>query len=271
MRSDTSGAIRGDSGRPGKMSQCLTISALCLWACITFVISCRSAASQEQAPVPAASCAAHDHKESVQGETTLAERFTPGPPKAYTCNLELLGQFEGEGASDGLDIFDHCAYFSILPSSQTQHPGVAVVDLADVRHPTAVAYLGSPAMLDSQESVAVSCTSKLLIASKMSMTDPVPIDLYDLATDCRHPVLRSSVSFAHLYSHAGQFTADGGTYYGAKWRLDPKESPPSAVFALDVRDRTTPRLIGSWNPPEDNWLTHEVVVTTPKEREPTSL
>ena len=260
MSADAASVVARDTGKVGKMSRYVLAGALFLSVCAAFPAYCRSATGPAEMPVAAASCAPGDHKESVQGETTLAERFSPGPSKAYTCNLELLGQFEGEGASDGLDMFDSCAYFSIIPGPGIQHPGVAVMDLSDVRRPTAVLYLSSPAMLDSQESVAVSRTSKLLIASSMSAPDPAPIDLYDLEADCRHPVLRSSVSFAHLYSHAGQFTSDGGTYYGAKWRSDPKEPPPSAVFALDVRDRTTPRLIGSWNPPEGSWLTHGVVV-----------
>jgi len=41
-----------------------------------------------------------------------------------------VGQFEGEGAAVGLDVFENCAYFSITKNPQTQHPGVAVLDVS---------------------------------------------------------------------------------------------------------------------------------------------
>ena len=215
-------------------------------------------AAELSRPIPEASCGPQDHTESVQGEATLAERFASGPAKAYNCNLELVGQFEGEGASAGLDASGDCAYFSIIQTTQTQHPGVAVLDVSNSRHPQLTAYLTSPGMLGAFESVVVSPTRQLLAASAMSPKDPRPYDVYDISADCRHPVLKSSVSFPGLYSHSGQFTADGRIYYGSKWPLDPKDS--SAIFAIDVRDPAKPRLIIDWRPPAD-WITHSVVVS----------
>ena len=123
-------------------------------------------------PVPKATCGPSDRIETVQGQTTLAERFAPGPAKAFNCNLELVGQFEGEGASAlGLDALDDCAYFSISNNPATQHPGVAVIDVSSSSQPAAITYLTTDGMLGAFESVAVLQWCKLLIASRMATTN----------------------------------------------------------------------------------------------------
>lgn len=207
--------------------------------------------------VPKATCGPQDRTESVQAESTLAERFAPGPSKAFNCNLELVGQFEGEGTADSLDALNDCAYFSIARNPTTRHPGVAVMDVSDPRHPKPTAYLDSPAMLMAFESVAVDQKRKLLIASKFGGADPTPFDLYDLSVDCRHPILKSSVAFPGVYAHSGTFSPDGRTYYGAKWPSDAKAS----VVALDVSDSAKPLLIASWLPPTVDWISHSAVVS----------
>ena len=210
-------------------------------------------------PVPRASCGPQDRTESVQGETTLAERFAPGPPHAYYCNVELVGQFEGEGSSADMRAFGNCAYYSTgqISPSQTpkmQHPGVAVLDVSDPQHPRAAGYLDSPVMLGAFESLEVAPTQPLLIAS----TEPDSFELYDLSIDCRHPVLKSSVSFPGLFSHSGTFAPDGRTFYGAKQSPDPKVPPASAVFAIDTSNASHPRLAATWVPPKASWVPHGV-------------
>jgi len=208
-------------------------------------------------PVPGASCGPHDRTESVQGETTLAERFAPGPPHAYFCNVELVGQFEGEGSSADMRSFGNCAYYSTSQTQQTQHPGVAVLDISDPQHPRAASYLDSPVMLAAFESLEIAPATKLLIAS----TPPDSFELYDLSTDCRHPVLKTHVSFPSLFSHSGTFAPDGRTFYGAKWPPDPKTPPASAVFAIDTSNVSHPRLIATWVPPKTDWVPHGVGLT----------
>ena len=64
-------------------------------------------------PVPKASCGPSDHTESgLQGQTTSAERSSGDSQRGYNCNLELVGQFRGEGAfsQDGPAYLGHCAY-----------------------------------------------------------------------------------------------------------------------------------------------------------------
>src|ERR1700739_2735392 len=51
-------------------------------------------------PVPKAHCGPHDRTESgLQGSTSLAERFGGAADLGFNCNLELVGQAQGEGAS----------------------------------------------------------------------------------------------------------------------------------------------------------------------------
>src|SRR5262245_26991825 len=62
---------------------------------------------------PAAQCGPGERSETgLQGQTTMAERFAPGPTRPYNCNLEVVGQFEGEGAQFDLTTLDTCGYFS---------------------------------------------------------------------------------------------------------------------------------------------------------------
>src|SRR5688500_13028184 len=63
--------------------------------------------------VPKAQCGPGERAESgLQGQTTLAERFSSKASEAYRCNLELVGQFEGDGADFSLATFDSCGYMA---------------------------------------------------------------------------------------------------------------------------------------------------------------
>ena len=51
-------------------------------------------------PVPKATCGANDRVEpGLQGQTSLADRTSGASETAYNCNLELVGQAQGEGSS----------------------------------------------------------------------------------------------------------------------------------------------------------------------------
>ena len=50
-------------------------------------------------PVPKAECGPSDHTVTgLQGQTTSWERMSGDSTRGYNCNLELVGQFKGEGA-----------------------------------------------------------------------------------------------------------------------------------------------------------------------------
>src|SRR3979411_926716 len=90
------------------------------------------------ASVPKAICGPGDHTESgLQGETSQQERFSGDSERAYNCNLELVGQYRGEGAKSqgGPAYFGNCAYYVTANNPQQQRHGVVVVDASDPRNP----------------------------------------------------------------------------------------------------------------------------------------
>src|SRR5262249_29327477 len=89
-------------------------------------------------PVPKAECGPSDRTESgLQGQTTSAERAVVNghtdSERGYNCNLELVGQFRGEGAfsQDGPAYFKHCAYMATENDARQAHPGIVVIDVSD--------------------------------------------------------------------------------------------------------------------------------------------
>src|SRR4051794_20254556 len=62
--------------------------------------------------LPRANCGANDRIETgLQGQTTVAERQSGASKTPYNCNLELVGQFTGEGANYQMAWYDNCAYY----------------------------------------------------------------------------------------------------------------------------------------------------------------
>src|SRR4029078_518987 len=103
------------------------------------VASAKEVSGPMTGSVPRAICAPGDHTESgLQGQTTPQERSSGDSERAYNCNLELVGQSQGEGnySQDGPAYFGNCAYFGTdrLTTLQ-QHPGMTVIDASDPTHP----------------------------------------------------------------------------------------------------------------------------------------
>jgi hypothetical protein len=242
---------------------CIKISLLASWLIIVAVLPPRLAAAQEKSlSIPSASCGPQDRVENgLQGQTTLAERFAPGPAKPYNCNLELVGQYQGEGSAFGMNVFENCAYYSTWQNPKMTHPGVTVLDVTDSRRPHPTAYLASPAMLSANENLEFDKPRKILLASKWPTTTGAPFDIYDLSVDCRHPVLMTSTSIPHMQSHAGQFVSDGRTFYGTAIDAPDPASPSSAVFAIDMSDPSHPQGLATWIPTNKGWQVHGVRVS----------
>lgn len=235
-------------------------------------------AGEKWQTIPKAVCGPQDRTEILQGATSLAERFAPGPPRAYTCNLELMGQFKGDGAGFGMVFYDKCAYLS--SGGQARRPGVPVIDVSDSRRPQITTYLDSPAMRSVNESMAVSERRKLLVGGVLRRSPSPPqedpgtwFSVYDLSVDCRYPVLKSSAELPGISSHTGEIAPDGLTFYTAAWTGSPNQTayyahpsykatdpPPSVVYAIDLTDPSKPREIGRWIAPEAHWMTHSARV-----------
>lgn len=191
-------------------------------------------------------CGPGDRPESgLQGQTSYAEQFAPGPKRAFTCNLRLLGQATGEGAAEGLAITDTCAYFSqwLHPEAPNlaSHPGVVVVDVRNPRDPRIVRYLQTPAMRDSAASLLVSQARKLLVAQSYGEGLSVKTtDIYDIS-NCLAPVLKYSGVIPGFKFHTGDFSPDGRIVWAASG-----EDRADTITALDVSDPSHPKVVAQW-------------------------
>jgi len=165
-------------------------------------------------PVPKADCGRFDWTESgLQGETTTWERESGDSEGGYNCNLELVGQFRGEGAfsQNGPAYYDHCAYMSTENDPLQQNPGVVVIDVSDPKNPRPTAYLDdTPAGLNPHENVKVNQRRGLL---GLAQSNGPNFAVYDLSKDCAHPILASSITVPGSSGHMGGWAEDGMTYY----------------------------------------------------------
>lgn len=208
-------------------------------------------------PVPEAACGPNDRVETgLQGQTTSAERTSGASRQAYNCNLELVGQFTGEGAKYQMAWFGDCAYYGTAKNAGLQHPGTVVIDASNPREPHATAYLDTPAMLDPHESLKVHQRRALLAGVEEAGPG---FAVYDLSTDCRHPILKSSINLAdsnqldpsappiRVMGHAGDFTPDGLTYYSSQTFRGLGGIMP----VVDISDPANPKQLLNWQFPGD--------------------
>src|SRR4051794_4760082 len=85
--------------------------------------------------VPRADCGPGSRPEpALQGEVTKADRENGRSAKPYTCNLEVVGNYPGEGADYQDAWYGHCAYYDTKFQGGQSSPGVQVLDVADPQH-----------------------------------------------------------------------------------------------------------------------------------------
>jgi hypothetical protein len=193
-------------------------------------------------PAPKANCGPFDWTESgLQGQTTAWERLSGDSEGGYNCNLELVGQFRGEGAfsQDGPAYLDHCAYYATENDPLQQHPGVVVLDVSDPRHPRPTAYLDdTPAALNPHENLKVNQARKLLGVAESNGPN---FAVYDLS-NCAHPILKSSITVPGSLGHMGGWAEDGMTYYiGQNFR-----GVGGTMPVIDVADPSNPKVLLTW-------------------------
>src|SRR5579862_6657037 len=127
--------------------------------------------STDSGPIPLtvakASCGPNDKPETaLQGQVPASLRASGF--NGFSCNLQLLGQSKGEGASwqhawfqDGAGHL--CAYYdTATPTANRVHPGTVVLDVSDPFNPKPTTYLTSVAMLDPWESLRTNVRRQLL-------------------------------------------------------------------------------------------------------------
>jgi hypothetical protein len=236
--------------------QCLKVAVLTAFAALPLLlgISSEGGAKRPSAPipwtgpVPKAVCGPNDRVEGgLQGHTTLAERQSGDSELGYNCNLELVGQFQGEGmwwfGGGNLASFDDCAYYSTRNHPLQQLPGAVVIDASDPRNPHPSAYLDdTAAMLNPHESLKVHQKRQLLAGVQSNPVAGPGFAIYDLSADCRHPALKASIELAGTVGHAGHFTPDGMTYYATQMHRGHHGILP----IIDVSDPSNPTLLLNW-------------------------
>lgn len=196
-------------------------------------------------PVAPATCGPGSAPESgIQGRVPKADRESGRSAGGYSCNLELVGQDQGQGASWVNPSYDHCAYVAQHFPSVERTPGVRVLDVSDPAHPKQTATLSSVAMLGTWETLKVHPGRKLLAA--VSALAPVGqgvgfLDVYDVS-DCAHPRLLNSVAETALglpvatFGHEGEFSPDGRTYWATS-------AYTGLITAIDVSDPAHPSVL----------------------------
>jgi hypothetical protein len=194
-------------------------------------------------PVPKAQCGPSDRTESgLQGQTTTQERASGDSQRGYNCNLELVGQFRGEGAfsQDGPAYFGHCAYMATENDPRQAHPGIVVIDVSDPKNPRATDYLDdTSAGLNPHENLKVNQARGLL---GLAQSNGPNFAVYDLNADCAHPILASSITVPNGAGHMGGWAEDGKTYYiGQQFR-----GVNGILPIIDVSDPYNAKWLLNW-------------------------
>ena len=216
---------------------CLVATALVL-----LPVSAATAAAQT------ATCRKTDKAETgLQGEMTQAEVDSGANAKPINCNVDLVGQYQGEGASWQLTAWKNCAYFDQRKGTNLANPGTVVMDVSNPSKPVPTAYLQDPAMLDPWESLKVNPQRQLLAADQGTYGSPGPgFSIYDISADCKHPVLKSSVNISGSLGHTGQWAPDGNTYY-----ITTIAQTSAAMVAVDTKDAANPQPLLLYTAPSN--------------------
>lgn len=213
-----------------------------------------------EGPVPRAECGDGSVLETdIQGRVSIEDRTSGRSQLGYRCNLELVGQYQGQGTTWVSQSYQHCAYHSqTFPTSAlSSTPGVHVVDVRDPANPVLATRLTSPAFLgNTWESLKVNETRGLLGGVQVGPgIGAVFFDVYDIQSDCLTPILLNSVGPtdlsipANLIGHEGNWSPDGNTYWSTSLG-------GGLLTAIDVTDPATPRVIIAGFTPNPSVINH---------------
>jgi hypothetical protein len=196
-------------------------AALLLSACGTALDSAGTPKDEDavfEGPVERAACGPGSLPETkLQGQVSLDDRNSGRAELGYRCNLELVGQHQGEGAGFVSAFYEDCAYyptaFFSTASGTARSRGVQVVDASDPAKPVFSTNLITPAMEDPWESLKLNDKRGLLGADAgWNIAGPLFFDVYDVTEDCAAPKLLASLPDIQA-GHEGDWAPDGLTYY----------------------------------------------------------
>lgn len=204
-------------------------------------------AESVETAVPRAVCGPGSSPENgLQGQVPLADRESGRSQEGYSCNLELLGRYQGEGTTWVNPQYRHCAYnaTSLFGLGRKKSEGVQVIDASDPKNPKLTANLTSPAMLtDTWETLKVNEARGLLAGVSVGpAVGTLAFDVYDIKTDCTRPKLLNSFAASEqatfpstTINHEGQWSPDGKTYWASGLF-------GGSLTAIDVTDPRNPRI-----------------------------
>ncbi|HUS25134.1 MAG TPA: hypothetical protein VM369_09305 [Candidatus Binatia bacterium] len=196
-------------------------------------------------PVRRASCGATDKVETgLQGQVPLQDRVSGRSQQGYNCNLEIVGQWQGDGASWQTAWYEDCAYYGTRGDTTRPDYGVVVVDASQKSNPRPAGYLQTTPMVDPWESLKVHEQRKLLGAvDGLGGSGGPDFDVYDISGDCRQPKLLFTGPMGDVGGHEGNWAQTGMTYWGAS---------TSTYRAFDTTDPAHPVFMLNWAPPSNS-------------------
>lgn len=216
-----------------------------------------SATAAEGPTSPKAKCGPGSLPETgLQGEVPLVDQLSGRSMQGYRCNLELVGQYAGNGGAIMMAWYGRCAYmatgYSPTDPDYEQKKGVVVIDAANPRSPKETTRLQTPAMLNPWEALKANDRTGLLASGEggsFPLTGPGAsgpmFDVYDVKQDCANPKLQASVSLPDGKGHEGDFAPDGRTYYQSTLQA----APSASIVPVDVTDPRKPRQLATWSSP----------------------
>lgn len=198
------------------------------------------------AAVTPATCGPGSQPETgLQGQVPSQDRRSGRSQQGYSCNLERVGQYQGEGATWVSAVAGHCAYMptSGLANKQKKSPGVQVIDVSRTDRPHLVTALDTRAFrAGTWESLKASPSGKMLAGVGVGLLIGAgKFDLYDVS-DCANPQLlnKSSLTGDSLpstnFAHEGEWSPDGKTYWSSGLVA-------GALTAIDVSNPAKPKTL----------------------------
>lgn len=182
----------------------------------------------------------------LQGRVPRADRDSGRNLEAYSCNLRLVGQYQGQGASVVSASSGDCAYMSSGPVAAvlSTTPGMQVVDVSDPTDPQFAGHHASPGMLlGTWESLKVNEARGLLGGVAVGvLSAPGFFDVYDISDDCANPIHRNGLLGTSLelpsnvLGHEGNWSPDGRTYWSTGLIA-------GSITAIDVEEPSQPRIL----------------------------
>lgn len=196
---------------------------------------------------PSIACAAGSRPlPGMQGRVTAAEIASPAGTTGWTCNLTRIGSQRTPGGFRVWRYVDRaghaCAFYdtslasplTLISPLAGPSLGSAVLDLSNPARPRLTAMLTSLAMLSPHESLNLNAKRGLLVAEVgNAATLPGTLDVYSVATDCRHPQLLGQAPIAT--GHESGFSPDGRTFWVA--------GGAGYIYAFDLTDPHHPRQL----------------------------